>query len=180
MLLRSYINKHIAAHNRKEQLDDAVISVKTSKGISYCKSLFVRGGKIIRNIYKPLCSGATVWVESEVDACTLDPQQIPDLHQRHYQLSYPNGMAYIWIDKQVCLKNRQNKTDEPVFTVYYEDIVLSAKNVQFTECFLLRQDFRDPFKGLHTVWMEAPIKTVMVEGEFIEKMGKNPVLLGRL
>lgn len=74
MKARIYINRHIVKENKKlstengEIVDNPAIAVKTSRGVKYTKQVkFGDGTKLIQDAENPLCSGATIWIESDTE-----------------------------------------------------------------------------------------------------------------
>jgi hypothetical protein len=66
MKTRIHVNQHKIRSNKKYNLNDPVITVKTSKSNTYAHEVEVLGpSKIIYSSDKPLSCGARVWIETE-------------------------------------------------------------------------------------------------------------------
>ena len=66
MKTRIHVNQHKIRSNKKHNLNDPVITVKTSKSNTYAHEVEVLGpSKIIYSPDKPLSCGARVWIETE-------------------------------------------------------------------------------------------------------------------
>jgi len=66
MKTRIHVNQHKIRSNKKHNLNDPVITVKTSKSNTYAHEVEVLGpSKIIYSPDKPLSCGAKVWIETE-------------------------------------------------------------------------------------------------------------------
>ena len=66
MKTRIHVNQHKIRSNKKYNLNDPVITVKTSKSNTYAHEVDVLGpSKIIYRPDKPLSCGAKVWIETE-------------------------------------------------------------------------------------------------------------------
>jgi len=66
MKKRIHINQHKIRSNKKHNLNEPVITVKTSKSNDYAHEVEINGPSIV--IYspdKPLSCGAKVWIETE-------------------------------------------------------------------------------------------------------------------
>jgi|TARA_R100000655_G_scaffold90931_1_gene131581 hypothetical protein len=63
---RIHVNQHKIRSNKKHNLNEPVITVKTSKSNTYGHEVEVLGpSKIIYSPDKPLSCGARVWIETE-------------------------------------------------------------------------------------------------------------------
>ena len=63
---RIHVNQHKIRSNKKHNLNEPVITVKTSKSNTYAHEVEVLGpSKIIYSPDKPLSCGAKVWIETE-------------------------------------------------------------------------------------------------------------------
>ena len=72
MLKRIHVNQHKIRSNKKYNLNEPVITVKTSKSNTYGHEVEVLGpSKVIYSPDKPLSCGARVWIETE-DKVVLD------------------------------------------------------------------------------------------------------------
>ena len=66
MNTRIHVNQHKIRSNKKHNLNEPVITVKTSKSNTYAHEVEVLGpSKIIYSPDKPLSCGARVWIETE-------------------------------------------------------------------------------------------------------------------
>ena len=66
MKTRIHVNQHKIRSNKKHNLNETVITVKTSKSNTYAHEVEVLGpSKIIYSPDKPLSCGAKVWIETE-------------------------------------------------------------------------------------------------------------------
>ena len=63
---RIHVNQHRIKANKKHNLNDPVITVKTSKSNTYGHEVVIHGpSKVIYSPDKPLSCGARVWIETE-------------------------------------------------------------------------------------------------------------------
>ena len=66
MKKRIHINQHKIRSNKKNNLKETVITVKTSKSNDYATEVEIKGpSKIIYSPDKPLPCGARVWIETD-------------------------------------------------------------------------------------------------------------------
>jgi hypothetical protein len=66
MKKKIHINQHKIRSNLKNNTDEPVITVKTSKSNTYAKEVDILGkSKLIYSPTKPLSCGARVWIETE-------------------------------------------------------------------------------------------------------------------
>ena len=66
MKTRIHVNHHKIRSNKKHNLNEPVITVKTSKSNTYGHEVELLGpSKIIYSPDKPLSCGARVWIETE-------------------------------------------------------------------------------------------------------------------
>jgi len=66
MKTRIHINQHKIRSNLKNNLNEPVITVKTSKDNRYAREVKILGeSKVIYSPKKPLSCGAKVWIETE-------------------------------------------------------------------------------------------------------------------
>lgn len=79
MKAQVYINRHVIAANKKTTkesailVDDAAISINTSKGVIYCKTIdFTKGCAMKQDAANARCSGATIWMEAEFESLVID------------------------------------------------------------------------------------------------------------
>ena len=72
MKKRIHINQHKIRSNKKNNLEEPVITVKTSKSNTYAKEVDILDkSKLVYKPNKPLPCGARVWIETE-DKIVLD------------------------------------------------------------------------------------------------------------
>ena len=68
MKTRIHVNQHKSRSNKKNNLNEPVITVKTSKSNTYGHEVEVLGpSKVIYSPDKPLSCGARVWIETNSD-----------------------------------------------------------------------------------------------------------------
>ena len=68
MIKRIHVNQHRIKANKKHNLNDPVITVKTSKSNTYGHEVIIHGpSKVIYSPDKPLSCGARVWIETEAE-----------------------------------------------------------------------------------------------------------------
>jgi hypothetical protein len=61
-----HVNQHVIKSNRKNQVEEPVLTVKTYKDNRYAHEVEILGpSKIIYSPDKPLSCGAHVWIETE-------------------------------------------------------------------------------------------------------------------
>ena len=66
MKKRIHINQHKIRSTKKHNLNEPVITVKTSKSNDYAHEVEINGpSKVIYSPDKPLSCGAKVWIETE-------------------------------------------------------------------------------------------------------------------
>ena len=66
MKTRIHVNQHKIRSNKKYNLNEPVITVKTSKSNTYGHQVNILGpSKVIYSPDKPLSCGAKVWIETE-------------------------------------------------------------------------------------------------------------------
>jgi len=72
MKTRIHVNQHKIRSNKKHNLNEPVITVKTSKSNTYANEVKIKGpSKVIYSPDKPLSCGAKVWIETESEVVTL-------------------------------------------------------------------------------------------------------------
>jgi len=65
MIKRIHINQHKIRSNKKNNTDEPVITVKTSKNNYYADEVEVKGScKVVYKPHNPLSCGAKVWIET--------------------------------------------------------------------------------------------------------------------
>ena len=68
ILKRIHINQHIIRSNKKHNLNEPVITVKSSKSNNYAHEVEIKGpSKVIYSPNKPLSCGAKVWIETTAE-----------------------------------------------------------------------------------------------------------------
>ena len=68
MLKRIHVNQHKIRSNKKHNLNEPVITVKTSKSNTYGHNVEILGpSKVIYSPHKPLSCGAKVWIETQAE-----------------------------------------------------------------------------------------------------------------
>jgi len=66
MIKRIHVNQHRIKANKKHNLKDPVLTVKTSKTNTYGHEVVIHGpSKVVYSPDKPLSCGARVWIETE-------------------------------------------------------------------------------------------------------------------
>ncbi len=66
MKKKIHINQHKIRSNKKNNTEEAVITVKTSKSNTYAKEVDILGkSKLVYRPNKPLSCGARVWIETD-------------------------------------------------------------------------------------------------------------------
>jgi hypothetical protein len=79
MKARVYINRHIVQANKTQSketgriVDEPAIAVNTYLGSVYAKEVeFSQGAKLIQDAENAQCSGATIWLEAELETLVID------------------------------------------------------------------------------------------------------------
>jgi hypothetical protein len=63
-----HVNQHIIKSNRKDGVQEPVLTVKTYKSNTYAQAVEILGpSKIVYSPDKPLSCGAHVWIETEAE-----------------------------------------------------------------------------------------------------------------
>jgi hypothetical protein len=76
MKKRIHINQHVIRANKKNNVNNPVITIKTSKSNTYASEVEILGkSKIIYSPDKPLSCGAKVWIETS-DKIVLDNNNV--------------------------------------------------------------------------------------------------------
>ena len=66
MKKKIHINQHKIRSNKKNNTEEPVITVKTSKDNNYAKEVDIMGkSKLVYRPNKPLSCGARVWIETD-------------------------------------------------------------------------------------------------------------------
>ncbi|MGA1048208.1 MAG: hypothetical protein ACO3UU_09370 [Minisyncoccia bacterium] len=61
-----HVNQHVIKSNRKNEVEDPVLTVKTYKSNTYAKEVKIHGdSKVVYSPNKHLSCGAHVWIETE-------------------------------------------------------------------------------------------------------------------
>lgn len=67
-----HVNQHVIKANRKNGVEDPVLTVKTYNSNTYAREVEILGpAKIIYSPDKPLSCGAHVWIETQAEVRTL-------------------------------------------------------------------------------------------------------------
>ena len=78
MLKRIHVNQHKIRSNLKNNTQEPVITVKTSKSNTYAHEVDIKGPtKVIYQPNKPLSCGAKVWIETKAKV-VIDNKTIID------------------------------------------------------------------------------------------------------
>jgi len=73
MLTRIHVNQHVIRRNKREGRDDPPLTVKTSRGNTYCREVALLGpSRVVYSPCRPLSCGARVWIETD-GPVVLDP-----------------------------------------------------------------------------------------------------------
>ena len=68
MKKRIHINQHVIRSNTRNDKNDPVITVKTSRDNIYCHAVKILGeSTVVYSPDKPLSCGAKVWIETTAD-----------------------------------------------------------------------------------------------------------------
>ena len=68
MKTRIHINQHKIRANKKNNTNEKVITVKTSKSNTYAHKVTIKGeSTVVYSPDKPLSCGARVWIETEAE-----------------------------------------------------------------------------------------------------------------
>ena len=61
-----HVNQHVIKSNRKNEVEEPVLTVKTYKSNTYAHEVNIKGdSKVVYSPNKPLSCGAHVWIETE-------------------------------------------------------------------------------------------------------------------
>ena len=61
-----HVNQHVIKSNRKNKVEEPVLTVKTYKSNTYAHEVSIKGGsKVVYSPDKPLSCGAHVWIETQ-------------------------------------------------------------------------------------------------------------------
>ena len=63
-----HVNQHVIKSNRKDGVNEPVLTVKTYKNNTYASDVVIHGAsRIVYSPDKPLSCGAHVWIETEAN-----------------------------------------------------------------------------------------------------------------
>ena len=61
-----HVNQHVIKSNRKNKVEEPVLTVKTYKSNTYAHEVNIKGdSKVVYSPNKPLSCGAHVWIETQ-------------------------------------------------------------------------------------------------------------------
>ena len=61
-----HVNQHVIKSNRKNRVEEPVLTVKTYKSNTYAHEVNIKGdSKVVYSPNKPLSCGAHVWIETQ-------------------------------------------------------------------------------------------------------------------
>jgi len=61
-----HVNQHVKKTNRKNEVEEPVLTVKTYKSNTYAHEVNIKGdSKVVYSPNKPLSCGAHVWIETQ-------------------------------------------------------------------------------------------------------------------
>jgi len=61
-----HVNQHVVKSNRKNKVEEPVLTVKTYKTNTYAHEVSIKGdSKVVYSPNKPLSCGAHVWIETQ-------------------------------------------------------------------------------------------------------------------
>jgi hypothetical protein len=61
-----HVNQHVIKSNRKNKVEEPVLTVKTYKSNTYAHEVDIKGdSKVVYSPDKPLSCGAHVWIETQ-------------------------------------------------------------------------------------------------------------------
>jgi hypothetical protein len=61
-----HVNQHVIKSNRKNEVEEPVLTVKTYKSNTYAHEVNIKGdSKVVYSPDKPLSCGAHVWIETQ-------------------------------------------------------------------------------------------------------------------
>jgi hypothetical protein len=67
-----HVNQHVIKANRKNNVTDPVLTVKTYKTNQYAHEVLLKGeSKVVYSPDKPLSCGAHVWIETQDEVIVL-------------------------------------------------------------------------------------------------------------
>ena len=63
-----HVNQHVIKSNRKNKMEEPVLTVKTYKSNTYAHEVNIKGdSKVVYSPDKPLSCGAKVWIETNAE-----------------------------------------------------------------------------------------------------------------
>lgn len=69
-----HVNQHVIKRNRKDGVEDPVLTVKTYKSNTYAHTVEILGpSRVVYSPQKPLSCGAHVWIETNSEV-VCDPK----------------------------------------------------------------------------------------------------------
>lgn len=67
-----HVNQHVVKSNRKNSVNDPVLTVKTYKENRYAHEVDIKGpSKVVYSPGKPLSCGAHVWMETQAEVTII-------------------------------------------------------------------------------------------------------------
>ena len=67
-----HVNQHVIKSNRKNNVEEPVLTVKTYKSNTYAHEVNIKGdSKVVYSPDKPLSCGAKVWIETEGEVIVI-------------------------------------------------------------------------------------------------------------
>lgn len=67
-----HVNQHVVKSNRKNSVNDPVLTVKTYKENRYAHEVDIKGdSKVVYSPDKPLSCGAHVWIETQGEVTVI-------------------------------------------------------------------------------------------------------------
>ena len=67
-----HVNQHVVKSNRKNDVNDPVLTVKTYKKNRYAHEVDIKGdSKVVYSPDKPLSCGAHVWIETQGEVTVI-------------------------------------------------------------------------------------------------------------
>ena len=67
-----HVNQHVVKSNRKNDVNDPVLTVKTYKENRYAHEVDIKGdSKVVYSPDKPLSCGAHVWIETQGEVTVI-------------------------------------------------------------------------------------------------------------
>ena len=67
-----HVNQHVVKSNRKNGIEDPVLTVKTYKENRYAHEVDIKGdSKVVYSPDKPLSCGAHVWIETQGEVTVI-------------------------------------------------------------------------------------------------------------